>query len=189
VTGTLWPYPTPDDDGGADHLHSGQELPSMTLPATPNGEIDFSRRPGYSILFIYPWTGHPGQPNPPGWDDIPGAHGSTPEAEGFRDLHDAFSTLGAAVTGLSTQLPEHQLEFANRIGLPFPLASDADFKFQKAMALPTFQTGGIRYLKRLTLVIEDGAIVHKFYPVHPPGAHAESVLSWLQDHKRTGEKR
>ena len=54
-----------------------------------------------AIVYCYPWTGRPGLPNPPGWDDIPGAHGSTPQAEGFRDLYAGFQQVDAAVFGLS----------------------------------------------------------------------------------------
>ena len=42
------------------------------------------------LMIVYPWTGRPGHPNPPDWDVIPGAHGSTPELEGFRDRAAAF---------------------------------------------------------------------------------------------------
>jgi peroxiredoxin len=34
-------------------------------------------------------------------------------------------------------------------------------------------------VKRLTLIIRDGAIEHVFYPVFPPDGHAAEVLGWL----------
>jgi peroxiredoxin len=34
-------------------------------------------------------------------------------------------------------------------------------------------------LKRLTLVIDAGRIVHVFYPVFPPDRNASEVAAWL----------
>jgi peroxiredoxin len=175
-----WPYPAPADDGGAAHLVEGLPLPDVSLPATMGGGVNVARLAGTSLLFVYPWTGRPGLSNPPNWDDISGAHGSTPEAEGFRDHYDAFRAMGFEVLGLSGQDTEHQREFAKRIGLPFPLLSDAEGKLAGALRLPSFETGGVTYLKRLTLVVSGGKIARVFYPVHPPHTHASEVLSSLR---------
>jgi len=37
-------------------------------------------------------------------------------------------------------------------------------------------------LKRLTMVLRAGRIEHVFYPVFPPGTHADQVLTWLRVH-------
>lgn len=134
-----------------------------------------------AVVYVYPWSGRPGVSDPPGWDDIPGAHGSTPETAGFRDHYEAFKALGVAVLGLSTQASAHQREFVDRLGVPFAILSDADLAFQKALRLPTFAAGGTDYLRRLTLVVRDGRIVHVFYPVHPPQTHAAEVLGCLTE--------
>ena len=175
-----WPYPAPEDCGGARHLASGQHVPDLALQSTAGGEVSLAGLQGLAIVFVYPWTGRPGLPNPPNWDAFPGAHGSTPQAEGFRGLHAEFSALGTSVFGLSAQSSVDQRELANRLSLPFPLLSDAGRLFQRALALPVFETGGVTYLKRLTLVLSDGAIVRTFFPVHPPDAHAAEVLGWLR---------
>ncbi len=73
------------NDGGADHLQPGTRLPPFALPATDGRQVDLAALAGKTLLIVYPWTGRPGHPNPPDWDAIPGAHGSTPELEGFRD--------------------------------------------------------------------------------------------------------
>ena len=57
-------------------------------------KVNFAKLAGMAIVYCYPWTGRPGLPNPPDWDDIPGAHGSTPQAEGFRDLYAGFQQVG-----------------------------------------------------------------------------------------------
>lgn len=167
------------DDGGARHLRRGQRMPDIELPTTAGARVSFARLEGRVVLYCYPWTGRPGEPNPPDWDDIPGAHGSTPEAEGFRDLYDGFRQLDAAVYGLSTQPTSYQRELVERLGLPFALVSDADFALARALALPTFETGGVIYLKRLTLGLRDGRIDRVYYPVSLPAAHAREVCAWL----------
>ena len=167
------------DDGGARHLKRGLRLPDIDLPTTAGRRVNPARLAGLAIVYCYPWTGRPGLPNPPGWDDIPGAHGSTPEAEGFRDLHAGFCQVKTAVYGLSTQPTDYQLELVQRLGLPFELISDAEFALQRALALPTFSTGGITYLRRLTLAIRDGRLERVYYPVPRPGAHAREVCAWL----------
>jgi peroxiredoxin len=169
----------PVDDGGARHLKRGQRLPDLELPTTAGRSVNLARLAGLAIVYCYPWTGRPGLPNPPGWDDIPGAHGSTPEAEGFRNLHAGFAQVGAEVLGLSTQPTAWQRELVERLGLPFEIASDEAFAFQRALSLPTFATGGVTYLKRLTLAVAGGRIARVYYPVAEPAAHAREVCAWL----------
>jgi len=181
---SAWPHPAPEDDGGADHLAPGLALPDIALVAAAGDRVNPSKLRGSAVLFIYPWTGRPGVADPPGWDDIPGAHGSTPEALGFRDRYRDFQALGIEIYGLSTQSGEHLRELAARLGVPFPLLSDEAFAFANALRLPTFTAGAAPYLKRLTLFVREGRIRHHFYPVHPPDTHADEVLDWLA-HRRS----
>lgn len=171
-----WPWPPPPDDGAAAHLVAGYGLPELALPATSGGSLTPARVTGRCLLIIYPWTGAPGQPNPPGWDEVPGAHGSTPELLGFARLHHGFDDVGVGVLGLSGQSHADQMAFADRNNLPFPLLSDAAHTFRDALALPTFETGGQTFLKRLTLLLRDGVIEKTYYPVHPPDSHAREVM-------------
>jgi peroxiredoxin len=166
-------------------------MPDLALPTTVGGSVNFARLSGLAVVFCYPWTGRPSLPNPPHWDDVPGAHGSTPEAEGFRDLYAGFRQVQAAVYGLSTQPSDYQRELVERLGLPFAVVSDEHLALQRALALPTFATGGVTYLKRLTLALKDGCIERVYYPVPLPGAHAREVCAWLgmrdrSDVRKTG---
>ena len=167
------------DDGGARHLKRGRRMPDLELPTTAGRSVNLARLAGTAIVYCYPWTGRPGHRNPPQWDDIPGAHGSTPEAEGFRDLYAGFRQVNAAIYGLSTQTSDYQRELVGRLGLPFELVSDERFAMQRALTLPTFATGGVTYLKRLTLALRDGRIERVYYPVPLPAAHAREVCAWL----------
>ncbi|CAM6104121.1 unnamed protein product [Calypogeia fissa] len=160
-------------------------MPDIELPSTLEeaSSVSLARADGFNVCFFYPWTGRPGVPNPPNWDVIPGAHGYTPEAEGFRDLHAEFQSVGAKIFGISLQETEFQREFASRMGLPFALLSDAKGDLQTMLKLPTFETGGVTYLKRLTLLARDGVLVFTFYPVLDPAGHAGDVLKVLRQKK------
>jgi peroxiredoxin len=172
--------PVPEDDGACDGL-VGRRLPSLEVPATTGSELDLKDlgAEGTAILFVYPRTGKPGQPLPPGWDLIPGARGCTPQSCAFRDLHREFAERGVRVVGMSAQSPEDQREFAERVHLPFPLISDPGLRLAEALALPTFDIPGMTLYKRVTLAIQDGEIAKVFYPVFPPDRNAADVLAWL----------
>ena len=96
---------------------------------------------------------------------------------------DPDQVAGASrVYGLSSQSTAYQAEVVQRLGLPFPLLSDADLALAEAMRLPTFDFEGVRLYSRLTLVVRDGVVERVFYPVFPPDTHAGEVLAWLQSH-------
>ena len=172
--------PVPQDDGGARHL-AGMKLPDLALPATSGGAVNLARLSGRTVLYIYPRTGVPGVDAPPGWDDIPGARGCTPQSCGFRDHFGELKALAVAqVFGLSTQDSDYQREAAERLHLPFQILSDAELKFAHALNLPTFSAAGTTLLKRMALVIDDGVIAKVFYPVFPPDKNAAEVVAWLR---------
>jgi len=172
--------PAPQDDGGARHL-SGMKLPDLALPATSGSAVNLSKLKGRTIVYVYPRTGVPGVDTPPGWDEIPGARGCTPQSCGFRDHFADLKRLGVAqLYGLSTQDTAYQTEAATRLHLPFAILSDEKLALTKAMKLPTFTTSGMTLLKRMALVIDDGKIAKVFYPVFPPDKNAAEVVAWLQ---------
>ena len=178
-----WPWPAPNDDGAAKHLIAGTRLPDVALEATRGAPVNLARFQERAIIFVYPVTGTPEQPNPPDWDSIAGAHGSTPESEGFRDSYAAFQMRDYEVFGVSGQMAADQKAFAARAGLPFLLLSDHDFRFADGLSLPRFETGGVTYLKRLTLIVRDGVIYRAIYPVYPPHTHAAELLTGMQSGK------
>ena len=176
--------PVPQDDGAARHL-AGQKLPDLALPATQNAQnaalVNLSKLKGRTVVYIYPRTGVPGVDTLPGWDQIPGARGCTPQSCSFRDHFGELKRLGVAqLFGLSTQDTAYQQEAATRLHLPFAILSDEKLALTKALRLPTFTTAGMTLLKRMALVIDDGAIVKAFYPVFPPDRSAAEVIAWLQ---------
>jgi peroxiredoxin len=172
--------PVPLDDGAARHL-TGLALPDVALAATDGSAVNLSRLSGRTVVYVYPRTGRPGQPTPTGWNAIPGARGCTPQSCSFRDHFNDLRTLGVAhVYGLSSQDSAYQREAVERLHLPFAILSDADLTLRRALRLPTFEVDGMVLLKRMALVIDDGAIVKVFYPVFPPDRSAAEVVAWLR---------
>jgi peroxiredoxin len=172
--------PVPEDDGAADHL-AGMMLPNLTLESSAGPvslrELALERL----VLYIYPRTGRPGEPSPPGWDAIPGARGCTPESCAFRDHAAELSELGASLAGLSAQPLEEQVEFAERNHIAYPVMADPELRLAGALRLPTFDVAGMTLYKRITLVIEACAIAKVFYPVFPPDKNADEVIAWLRE--------
>jgi peroxiredoxin len=176
--------PAPEDDGGADHL-PGLEIPNLVLPSS-QGSVDLAELArGRLVLYIYPRSGRPGVPMLPGWDEIPGARGCTPQSCGFRDHAGELAALGARVAGVSAQSLEDQVEFAERNRISYPVISDEWLELERWLGLPTFDVEGMTLYKRLALVAEAGRIVKVFYPVFPPDRNAEEVLAWLRSSRGT----
>jgi peroxiredoxin len=175
--------PVPQDDGGARHL-PGMKLPDLALPATSGGAVNLARLAGRTVLYLYPRTGVPGVDLPPGWNDIPGARGCTPQSCGFRDHFAELKGLGVShLFGLSTPDTDYQREAAERLHLPFAILSDAGLAFTRAMKLPTFIVAGMTLLKRMALVVDEGIVGKAFYPVFPPDQNAAEVVAWLREHR------
>jgi peroxiredoxin (alkyl hydroperoxide reductase subunit C) len=176
--------PAPTDDGAARHL-VGMKLPPVSLRATDDTMVSLAACDGRTVVFAYPRTGEPGRiALVEDWDMIPGARGCTPQACSFRDLFAELKAAGAKrVFGLSTQSNAYQCEMANRLHLPFPVLSDEKLELTRALRLPTMEVAGLTLIKRMVLVVDDGRIIHVFYPVFPPDRSASDVLAWLKDNR------
>jgi peroxiredoxin len=171
--------PAPVDDGAADHLR-GRSIPALALPSTSGDEIDLrAAAEATLVLYAYPRTGRPGEPLPDGWNEIPGARGCTPQSCAFRDHFAELRSHGASVLGLSAQPLADQVEFAERVGLPYPILSDPALELASALALPTFEVAGMRLYRRLTIIARHARIETVFYPVFPPDRNAADVVAWL----------
>jgi peroxiredoxin len=174
--------PGPEDDGAADRL-PGAQVPSIVLPATDGRRVDLAAAAagdGFLVVYVYPQTGVPGRPPPSDWDSIPGARGCTPQSCAFRDSAGELTELGASVFGLSAQPLAEQREFTARERLPYPLLNDSGFRMAEEPGLPTFETGAVRYYRRLTFIARRDKIAKVFYPVFPPQDNAADVIAWLR---------
>lgn len=171
--------PIPLDDGSTDHL-VGMRLPQVSLKATNGETISLGEIKGKLVVYCYPMTGQPNVPLPDGWDQIPGARGCTPQSCSYRDHYQELQQLGAQVIGLSVQSTDYQKEMVDRLHLPFPVVSDADYQFQKALNMPVFIAAGMTLLKRVTLIAKDGLIIGVHYPIFPSDSDAPWVLNFLK---------
>ena len=167
--------PVPVEDGAADHL-TGSAVPDLVLPSS-RGAVNLR---DFEVLYVYPRSGRPGKDLLPGWDDIPGARGCTPQSCAFRDHSAELAALGARVAGLSAQTLDDQIEFAERNRMPFPVISDEWLELARDPGLPTFEVEDLTLYKRLALIAEQGRIVKVFYPVFPPDRNAQDVADWLK---------
>lgn len=174
----------PVDDGACAHL-VGRELPAITLDSSKGAVNVHDFAAVRAVIYIYPRTGRPGRPTPPAWDAIPGARGCTPESCAFRDHASTLAALGVRVAGLSAQTLDEQIEFAERNHMMFPVISDPERRLGAALELPTFEFEGATFYKRMTLIVDRGAVTKVFYPVFPPDRAAEEVLMWLRANRRS----
>ena len=174
--------PAPVDDGAADHL-PGMRIPDVVLPSSMGDIALADLATERLVLYVYPRTGPPDQPVPPGWDEVPGARGCTPQSCGFRDHATELAAFGARVAGISSQPLAEQQEFARRTKMPFPIISDEQFGLAATLSLPVFEFEGARFYKRLALVAESSIVAKVFYPVFPPDRNAVDVLDWLRRHR------
>ena len=173
--------PIPKDDGTTNHLQ-GMKLPNISLKATNGKTINLGEIKGRLVIYCYPMTGQPNVALPKGWDQIPGARGCTPQSCSFRDHYQELQTLGVEVLGLSVQTMEYQKEMANRLHLPFPVVSDVNYEFQKALNMPTFLVEEMTLLKRVTLIVNHGLIEAVHYPIFPSDSDAIWVIDYLKNH-------
>lgn len=178
--------PIPEDDGSTAHL-IGMKLPDISLAATSGYPINLANIKGKLVIYCYPMTGQPNVALPDGWDQIPGARGCTPQSCSFRDHYQELKALGAEVIGLSVQTTHYQKEMADRLHLPFPVVSDADYQFQKALNMPTFLAAGMTLLKRVTLIAHNGVIEAVHYPIFPSDSDPAWVIDYLKAHNSKDE--
>ena len=155
----------------------GRRMPDVDIEATSGSPVNPAKIIGPAVIFCYPYTGRPGYADPPHWDQIPGAHGSTPQALAYSEAYGQFRRLGIKLFGLSLQSTEWQRDFVKRNTLTFRLLSDEGRKFSGRLGLPLFETGGVDYVQRLTFVTHDGVITALRYPVPEPEHDAEDVLA------------
>jgi peroxiredoxin len=174
--------PIPQDDGSTNHL-KGLKLPNFSLNATNGKAINLADIKGKLVVYCYPMTGQPNVALPEGWDQIPGARGCTPQSCSFRDHYQELQELGAEVLALSVQPTEYQKEMVDRLHLPFQVVSDVNYQFQKALNLPTFVVAGMKLLKRVTLIANNGVIEAVHYPIFPSDSDPSWVIDYLKSHR------
>ncbi|MEO3946145.1 thioredoxin-dependent thiol peroxidase [Gorillibacterium sp. CAU 1737] len=146
-------------------LQIGQQAPDFALPST-NGETVRLRdyRGKKVVLYFYPK------------DNTPGC---TTEACDFRDKHEAFSDVNAAIIGISTDPVKSHEKFAGKYGLPFVLLADEQRQVANAYGVWKLKKNyGREYegIERSTFLIgEDGTLLREWRKVKVAG-HVDEAL-------------
>ena len=152
-------------------------LPSADLPSTDDTHVNPGLIRGRAVIFVYPYTGKPGVPDPPGWDSIFGAHGSTPQSLAYSKAYPEFRKLSVKLYGLSNQNTAWQKDFVARNHLTFPLLSDQAGDFARAVPLATFRAGEQSYYVRRSFLVENGEVLFDRQHVMPPEEDANVLLA------------
>lgn len=173
--------PKPKNDGGCDHLLNAL-IPDISLPTQNENLLKLNRLDTFRlVIYCFPMTGNPNRPLPDNWDMIPGARGCTPQTCSFRDHYDELIKQNALPIGLSTQSTEDLKEMTTRLNVPFDVVSDQQLVFTSSLNLPTFSINDKKFIKRLTLIVDQSVIKYFFYPIFPPDLHIFEVLDWLKN--------
>ena len=162
---------TQDASQEAPRLAPGDAFPDFALQDGDGHTHTLADSAGkYLVLYVYPK------------DDTPGC---TTEACDFRD-NLALRQHGAVILGLSRDDADSHRRFAEKHSLPFPLLSDPDATFMRAIG-----SYGTKVLygktsegvKRSTFLIgPDGRVVKAWYAVKVDG-HADAVVKAIDAHR------
>ena len=173
-------FPTPEDDGGANHLKNSY-IPSISLRNQEGNFLRLDRLDTFRVIFyFFPMTGRPDMPLPFNWKTIPGASGCTLQTCKLRDNYDDIIGLNAVPIGISTQTVEHNKEMTNRLAIPFDVLTDENLELKNALKLPTFSVKNKIYLKRLTIIVEKKIVKKVFYPIYSIEKHVDELIKWLK---------
>ena len=156
------------DSVSGERLPVGAPFPEFSLPDAGGDLHSLAGYEGkYVVLYMYPK------------DDTPGC---TKEACDFRD-HARLRQLGAVVLGLSRDDAASHGRFAEKYSLPFPLLSDPEATFLKAIGSygpKTLYGKTTEGVKRQTFLIgPDGTLVKSWLAVKVDG-HADAVAAAIE---------
>jgi peroxiredoxin Q/BCP len=145
------------------------QLANFSAPMTGEQTFELQGRPAkYTVLYFYPK------------DNTPGC---TTEAMAFRDHHEEFTGLGAAIYGLSRDSLRSHESFKSKLGLPFELISDPEeavcTQFD-VMKMKNMYGKKVRGVERSTFVIDANGKVVKEWRGVKVNDHVNEVLDFLK---------
>lgn len=152
------------------------KLDNFSAAMTGGQTFELGGRPAkYTVLYFYPKDSTPG---------------CTTEAMAFRDHHDDFAKLGAAVFGISRDSLRSHENFKAKLGLPFELISDPEELVCNQFAVMKMKNmygKKVRGVERSTFVIDaDGKVVKEWRGVKV-NDHVKEVLEFLQSQPQATE--
>jgi peroxiredoxin Q/BCP len=149
-------------------LSVGSKAPEFSLPDGNGGTVSLKELKGKTvILYFYPKDN---------------TSGCTKEACEFRDSLPVISKKGGVVVGVSTDSVSSHKKFADKFGLPFPLASDEKKELVKKYGVWKEKSMyGRKYMgvERTTFVIDGRGIIAHIFPKVKVAGHVEELLGLL----------
>jgi peroxiredoxin Q/BCP len=149
-------------------LSVGSKAPEFSLPDGNGGTVSLKELKGKTvILYFYPKDN---------------TSGCTKEACEFRDSLPVISKKGGVVVGVSTDSVSSHKKFADKFGLPFPLASDEKKELVKKYGVWKEKSMyGRKYMgvERTTFVIDGRGIITHIFPKVKVAGHVEELLGLL----------
>ncbi len=145
----------------------GQPAPAFTAP-TDEGTVSLQGLRGKRVvLYFYPKDSTPG---------------CTVEAQGFRDLHDAFVAKNTVVLGVSKDTVKKHKSFKAKECLPFPLVADESGLCEAYGAWREKTLYGRKYMgiARVTFLIDEQGIVRRVWDPVKAAGHAKEVLEAVE---------
>lgn len=144
----------------------GEPAPDFTAP-TDGAQLTLSSLRGKRVvLYFYPKDSTPG---------------CTIEAQGFRDLHDAFVAKNAVILGVSKDSQKRHQSFKAKECLPFSLVTDEGGICEAYGAWREKVNYGKTYMgiARITVLIDENGVVSKVWDPVKAAGHAKQVLDAL----------
>lgn len=111
-------------------------------------------------------------------DDTPGC---TVEACSLRDSHNALTSLGATVIGISMDTPNEHKSFQKKYNLPFMLLSDPIGETIRSYGSWGKKMFGNEGILRKTFVIDPDGIVQKVYGKVTPLGHGDQIARDIKE--------
>jgi peroxiredoxin len=142
----------------------GQPAPLFTAP-TDAGTLSLASLRGQKVvLYFYPKDATPG---------------CTIEAQGFRDLHDAFAAKGVTILGVSKDTAKKHASFKAKQCLPFTLVTDEGGLCEAYGVWREKTLYGRKYMgiARVTFLIDENGVVERVWDPVKVAGHAQEVLA------------
>jgi peroxiredoxin len=148
-------------------------LPPIALPSTSRESVDLSSI-DRAVLYVYP--GNRCSPEDGRDSQV------VDEAQhcAFADHWPDFLALNCRVLGMSSQSLHQQSSVVAALGVGHPLLHDADARVGRALGLPTFSVDDVDWYCRAALVVDDGVIVHAFYPLASAVSSPGQAVAWMR---------
>jgi len=146
-------------------LNEGDAAPDFSMPASGGRTVSLADLKGKPfVLYFYPKA------------DTPGC---TKEACAFQEALPQLGKLGVPVIGVSKDKMKPIEKFAEKYGLKFPLASDAETQVAEAYGVWVEKSMyGKSYLgmERTTFLVDGAGKIAKIWPKVKVDGHAVAVM-------------